>query len=69
METNIIYLSKIWNPRENNYLFNYLIETNGNMKENNYLLIILLKEIKIETNGKMIENNCLLKEIKIIDIA
>ena len=37
METNIIYLSKIWNPKENNYLFNYLIETNGNMKENNYL--------------------------------
>ena len=24
--------------KENNYLFNYLIETNGNMKENNYLI-------------------------------
>ena len=23
---------------KNNYLFNYLIETNGNMKENNYLI-------------------------------
>ena len=25
------------NMKENNYLFNYLIETNENMKENNYL--------------------------------
>ena len=38
-----------------NYLFNYLIETNGNMKENNYLFNYL-----IETNGNMKENNYLI---------
>ena len=39
--------------KENNYLFNYLIETNGNMKENknNYLFNYL-----IETNGNIKEN-------------
>ena len=32
--------------KENNYLFNYLIKRNGNMKENNYFYEIT----KIENN-------------------
>ena len=53
----------IWNMKENknNYLFNYLIETNGNMKENNYLFNYL-----IETNGNMKENNYLINYYLII---
>ena len=46
---------------KNNYLFNYLIETNGNMKENNYLFNYYIeKKIEIwnlKENNYFIESN------------